>query len=56
LKELVDTGYLPGANRYDPFGQEYELVYEGRDAIISSPGPDRVRGTPDDLVNRFLVD
>lgn len=58
LKELVDTGYIQPGSEKDSFGQFYELVYEenGKTAVISSPGPDRVRGTSDDIVERFRVD
>ena len=56
LKDLVKAGLIqPGMDR-DPFGQEYELKYEGKEAVISSPGADRVRGTPDDIVQRIPVD
>lgn len=58
LKELVDTGYIQPGNEKDSFGQPYELVYEdnGKLAVISSPGADRVRGTGDDIVERFQVE
>jgi hypothetical protein len=56
LQELIDTNYLPYGSDEDPFGQKYELQYVGREAVISSPGADKVRGTPDDLVERILVD
>lgn len=56
LKDLVDAGYLPGGSELDPFRQPYELKYEGREAIISSPGEDRVRGTPDDRVERVVIE
>ena len=52
LKTLVAERFLPGGYDIDPFGQPYELAYEGREAVISSPGSDRVRGTPDDIVMR----
>lgn len=56
LKELVDEGYIQPGAEFDPFGQPYELQYQGRKAVISSPGADRVRGTPDDIVQEVLVD
>jgi len=55
LKEVVDAGYLPGGMERDPFGQMYELTYENDRAKITSPGADKVRGTPDDLVQEFPV-
>ena len=56
LKDLVNAGLIqPGMER-DPFGQEYELKYEGNLAVISSPGADRVRGTADDIVQKIQVD
>jgi hypothetical protein len=58
LKELMDTGYIQPGNEKDSFGQPFELVYEenGKLAVISSPGADRVRGTGDDIVERFRVE
>ncbi|MCG3198317.1 MAG: type II secretion system protein GspG [Candidatus Omnitrophica bacterium] len=56
IQELIDANYLPYGAEVDPFGQRFELQYQGREAVISSPGSDRVRGTPDDIVTRILVD
>jgi len=56
LKEMVDEGYIQPGSEFDPFGQPYELQYVGRKAVISSPGADRVRGTPDDITQEVLVD
>ena len=55
LKEVVDAGYLPGGMERDPFGQLYELNYENDRAKITSAGSDRVRGTPDDILQEFPV-
>jgi len=56
LKTLVNEGYLQPGSEFDPFGQLYELEYQGREAVISSPGADRVRGTPDDIIQRVVLD
>jgi hypothetical protein len=56
MQALVDSGYLPSGSDLDPFGQRYELQYVGKQAIISSPGSDHVRGTPDDIVERIGID
>jgi hypothetical protein len=56
LRDLVDDGYLPSGAENDPFGQLYELKYAGKEAIITSPGADHVRGTPDDIVERIVVE
>jgi len=56
LQELIDENYLVWGADIDPYGQKYELVYEGKEAVISSPGPDKVRGTPDDIIKRIRVE
>lgn len=56
IQEMIDANYLQYGAENDPFGQKFELVYQGREAIISSPGADRIRGTPDDIVQKILVD
>ncbi len=55
LKEVVDSGYLPGGMERDPFGQLYELTYQDDRAHITSAGADKVRGTPDDIHQEFPV-
>ena len=56
IQALIDENYLPAGSEKDPFGQLFELKYVGREAMITSPGADHVRGTPDDLIERFAVD
>jgi hypothetical protein len=56
IQELIDAHYLDYGAELDPFGQKYELQYVGREAVISSPGGDKVRGTPDDIVERVMLD
>ncbi len=56
LRALVDEGYLPSGSENDPFGQLYEMKYAGKEVVITSPGADHVRGTPDDIVQRVQVE
>ncbi len=56
LRAMVDDGYLPSGAENDPFGQLYDLKYAGKEAVISSPGADHVRGTPDDIIQKVQVE
>lgn len=56
LRELVEENYLMAGAEFDPFGQPYDLQYESGEAVLRSPGVDKVRGTPDDIVNRFRIE
>ena len=49
LAEL-ETDNLAGWNlTHDPFGQPYQLNYQGKIAILTSPGKDKQAGTEDDI-------
>ena len=56
LRALVEEGFLPSGAENDPFGQLYEMKYIGQEAVITSPGADHVRGTPDDIVQKVQVE
>ncbi|MFH1739511.1 MAG: hypothetical protein ABIH23_10935 [bacterium] len=49
LAEL-ETDNLAGRDlTHDRFGQPYHLKYEGRTALLTSPGEDKQAGTEDDI-------
>lgn len=50
ISQLVQEKHLdPGQNTNDPWGQAYALVCSDDDVTVISPGPDKKKGTKDDI-------
>jgi general secretion pathway protein G len=50
ISQLVQDKQLdPGANTNDPWGQAYQLSCTDGDVTITSSGPDKKKGTKDDI-------
>ncbi len=49
LSELQQENLVGTDITHDPFGQPYQLRYEGKTAILTSPGKDKQTGTEDDI-------
>lgn len=50
VAQLVQEKHLDSAsNTSDPWGQEYQLTCSEDDVIVSSGGPDKKKGSPDDV-------
>jgi general secretion pathway protein G len=50
VTQLVQEKHLDSAsNTNDPWGQEYQLNCSEDDVIVSSAGPDKKKGSPDDV-------
>jgi len=49
LAELQQDNLAGTDLTHDPFGQPYQLRYEGKNAILTSPGKDKQAGTQDDI-------
>jgi len=50
ISQLVQDKQLdPGANTNDPWGQAYQLSCTDGDVTVTSSGPDKKKGTKDDI-------
>jgi general secretion pathway protein G len=50
VNQLVQEKFLdPGAASVDPWNQGYTLTCEGEDVAVGSAGPDKKKGTADDI-------
>ncbi len=50
MNQLIQEKYLdPGASTVDPWNQPYTLTCEDDEVIVSSAGPDKKKGTSDDI-------
>jgi general secretion pathway protein G len=50
ISQLVQEKTLdPGANTNDPWGNSYMLTCTEDDVTVTSPGPDKKKGTKDDI-------
>ena len=50
VSQLVQEKHLdPGANTNDPWGQSYSLNCTEDDVVVTSAGPDKKKGTKDDV-------
>ena len=50
MSQLVQEKVLdPGANTNDPWGSAYVLTCTEDDVIVTSPGPDKKKGSKDDI-------
>jgi general secretion pathway protein G len=50
MSQLVQEKQLdPGANTNDPWGSAYALTCTEDDVVVTSPGPDKKKGTKDDI-------
>lgn len=50
MSQLVQEKHLdPGANTNDPWGSAYILTCSEDDVMVTSPGPDKKKGTKDDI-------
>ena len=51
ISQLVQEKHLdPGANTADPWGSAYTVSCTEDDVVVSSAGPDKKKGTKDDIV------
>jgi general secretion pathway protein G len=51
VSQLVQEKYLdPGANTNDPWGQSYVMTCTEDDVTVTSSGPDKKKGSKDDIV------
>lgn len=50
VTQLVEDKHLdPGTDTRDPWGQSYQITCEDDDVVVSSRGPDKKKGTKDDI-------
>jgi len=50
VAQLVQEKHLDSAsNTDDPWGEDYQLTCSDDDVVVSSAGPDKKKGTPDDV-------
>jgi len=50
ISQLVQEKHLdPGANTSDPWGTVYTLTCTEEDVVVTSAGPDKKKGTKDDI-------
>lgn len=52
LVDFISPTFLPGVIREDPWDSQYDYRRTAAGFEVSSTGPDRVAGTPDDIVVR----
>jgi general secretion pathway protein G len=51
MDQLMKEKHLdPGQDTKDPWGQAYDMVCSDDDVAVSSTGPDKKKGTKDDIV------
>lgn len=54
VSQLIHEGYLdPATPTGDPWGNRFQVACESDAMAVTSPGPDRLPGTRDDL--RFVI-
>lgn len=49
IEELNQAGVVGSEATRDRFGNPFELSYRAKNAILSSPGKDEIKGTTDDI-------
>ena len=50
VSQLVQEKHLdPGTSTKDPWGQDFGLICTEDEVFVSSPGPDKKKGTKDDI-------
>lgn len=49
LQSFIEKHRLAGQDGLDPWGSQYYLIARRDSIIVGSPGPDRQRGTEDDI-------
>jgi general secretion pathway protein G len=51
VSQMVQDKLLdPGQNTADPWGQAFSITCNDEDVTVTSGGPDKKKGTPDDIV------
>ena len=55
LDDLVQAGYLSQSALKDPWDQRIRSEFKGREWILTSSGPDRIKNTSDDIVQTVPV-
>lgn len=53
LDELIDKNLIGPGIKEDFWRQGYRTEFKGSDLIITSPGPDRIKNTADDITERI---
>ena len=55
LEDLVAKGYIPREALSDFWQQGYRTELQGSDLVLTSPGPDRMKNTRDDIETRISL-
>jgi general secretion pathway protein G len=49
MQDLVSSKQVDSANTKDPWNEEYAMSCSDDDVVVTSSGPDKKRGTKDDI-------